>query len=206
MTQISQFRPFLAGLLGLAAFVLAAQGAARAETPELGPSIGSALPHDLAATDGAGVEQSFDALTGENGLAVFFVRSVDWCPYCQAQVLDVADRQSEFANRGVNVVIISHDTTEEAATFTQKNELAVPVIGDPSFEIINAFGVRNESYDESEFARGAPHPIMLFADADRIIRAKLYQEDYLANARSYRERPELDDFLTRIDEVFAADE
>ena len=41
------------------------------------PNVGSTLP-GLAVKDGEGTERSFESLSGEKGLLIFFVRSTDW--------------------------------------------------------------------------------------------------------------------------------
>jgi hypothetical protein len=46
----------------------------------LGPDTGTTIPHDLSLMNTSGKVENFDALKGDNGLAIFFVRSFDWCP------------------------------------------------------------------------------------------------------------------------------
>ena len=43
----------------------------------------------IALVDQAGKPETFSTLTGPNGLLLLFFRSADWCPYCQAQLIDI---------------------------------------------------------------------------------------------------------------------
>ena len=181
-----------------AAFVLIlfAAGAARAD--ELGPAVGETIPHDLSSMDSSGAEQSFETLVGENGMALFFVRSVDWCPYCQAQTIDISKAVDTFAERGLSVVFVSYDSTEEQAKFAEKRDIKQVMLSDPESEIIDAFGLRNESHTSGRYA-GIPHPAVFIVSSQREILAKLYEEDYLSNDKSYRNRPAVDRILEEAD-------
>lgn len=74
-------RGFLVHAL-LAAAVAAAAPAGAAASPhdtyDIGPAVGSATPHDLAAKDQEGRERSLRALTRARGLVILFNRSLDW--------------------------------------------------------------------------------------------------------------------------------
>lgn len=179
-----------------AAFALAAtSGAAQAE---LGPKIGSTIPHDLSATDSQGAARSLADLAGKNGLVLYFIRSVDWCPYCKAQTITVDAAQEDFAARGLSVVFVSYDSIEKQAQFAKQFDLRATLLSDPKSEIIDAFGLRNETHKEGRFA-GIPHPAAFVVTPDGKIAAKLYEEDYLTNDKSYRRRPEVSAVLAAAD-------
>jgi peroxiredoxin len=190
---------FVAGL-GAAQFGAALAG----DMAELGPPVGAAIPHDLSATAQDGSAQTFDSLAGERGVALFFVRSVDWCPFCKAQVIDVSERAGDFAERGLNVVFVSYDPPEAQAAFKSQQNIGPTFLSDSAIEIINAFGLRNENYEEGSRAYGVPHPAVFIVGNDRVIAAKLYEEDYATNSRSYSKRPAVDAILSAVDEAIAA--
>jgi thiol-disulfide isomerase/thioredoxin len=75
--------------------VLLTSAALAAESPIkiLGPEVGQRFPHTLAAVDQAGKTQSLKSLIGQKGLAVFFVRSADWCPFCKGSYTMLSDPQ-----------------------------------------------------------------------------------------------------------------
>ena len=44
---------------------------------------------------------TFAELAGANGLVLNFSRSVDWCPFCKAQTLQVDEAYAEFRRSGM---------------------------------------------------------------------------------------------------------
>lgn len=170
---------------------------------ELGPPTGAALPHGLEALDSSGAEQSFETLAGENGLVLFFVRSVDWCPFCKAQALEVNEARGAFEARGLSVVIVSYDSVEKQAVFAARNAIGVTLLSDPESEIIDAFGLRNEAHMSGRFA-GIPHPAVFIVGGDATILAKLYEEDFASDDKSYQRRPAVSAILGAADEALAA--
>ncbi len=169
-----------------------------AEAADLGPRIGAVIPHDLAASDSSGAARDFDNLVGPKGMALFFVRSVDWCPYCKAQTLSVDASRAEFAKRGLSVVFVSYDPVEKQKAFAQANKVGVTLLSDPKSEIIDAFGLRNERHVSGRFA-GIPHPAAFIVKPDRTIAAKLFEADYATNDKSYVNRPEVGAVLAAAD-------
>jgi len=185
-------RTAFAGLAALGALVLPAAA------QDLGPRLGARLPHDLAATDATGAARSFDNLVGPRGMALFFVRSVDWCPYCKAQALSVEASRAEFEKRGLSVVFISYDSVEKQRAFATDRGVEVTLLSDPKSEIIDAFGLRNEKHTSGRFA-GIPHPAAFIVKPDRTIAAKLFEADYTTNDKSYQNRPEVGAVLAAAD-------
>ena len=183
-----------------AVLLLASPPFAKAE--ELGPAVGEIIPHSLEISDAAGEPQSFETLVGENGMALFFVRSVEWCPFCKAQAIGVNEARAEFEERGLSVVFVSYDPAEKQTAFVKQNDFAPPLLSDPRSEIIDAFGLRNEAHKEGRFA-GIPHPAAFIVAPDRTIIAKLYEEDYASNDKSYRNRPAVDAVLAAADAALA---
>jgi len=165
---------------------------------DLGPKVGALVPHTLAATDANGAPRNFDNLVGPKGMALFFVRSVDWCPYCKAQTLSVDAARAEFEKRGLSVVFVSYDSNEKQKAFAASRELGVTLLSDPKSEIIDAFGLRNAKHTSGRFA-GIPHPAAFVVKPDRSIAAKLYESDYQTNDRSYVNRPEVGAILAAAD-------
>ena len=119
--------------LAIVAVLLTAVALA-AESPVkiLGPEVGQSFPHKLAAVDQAGKTQSLKSLMGEKGLAVFFVRSADWCPFCKGQLVDANRHLARFRELGVSVVSISVDEVAPIAAFApDRGESVATLIKDP---------------------------------------------------------------------------
>ena len=168
---------------------------------DLGPAVGATIPHDLTATTASGEATTFVDLAGEKGLALFFVRSVDWCPYCKVQAVDVNERVSDFRSRGYSVAFVSYDAPAKQRPFVKKWKFQPALISDEKIEIIEAFGLRNESHKEGSRFYGIPHPAVFIINNDKSIAAKLYEEDYAVNDKSYRDRPAVDLILDAIDKA-----
>ncbi len=181
-----------------AAFAVASAVFAPANAGELGPKIGAAIPHTLSASDANGAAQTFDSLVGPKGMALFFVRSLDWCPYCKAQALSVDAARADFDKRGLSVVFVSYDSAAQQKAFATGKTVSVTLLSDPKSEIIDAFGLRNEKHTAGRFA-GIPHPAAFIVRPDRTIAAKLFEADYATNDKSYVTRPEIGAVLAAAD-------
>lgn len=182
-------------ILSISLFTVATQA------QDLGPAEGEKIPHDLSLITTAGKVENFDDLKGENGVALFFVRSFDWCPYCQRQAIEVNGRAQEFRDRGFTPIFLSYDSPEIQKEFYEKNEFTMPILSDDENVVINAFGVLNaDSISERNPLYGYPHPLVFIIDPDGTIQSKLYIEKEDGSFGSnYRERPEIDDILAAID-------
>ncbi len=170
---------------------------------ELGPPVGAVIPHDLSTMDAEGAARDFDGLAGEKGMVLVFIRSLDWCPYCQSQTLDITKRAEEFEAKGLNVVFLSYDSQEIQTRFKKKWRIDPTILSDADSEIINAFGLLDESYDPKGRYYGVPHPAVFIVNDDKTIAAKLYEKDYLSNEKSYRNRPAVDVILDAVEAAAA---
>ena len=56
---------------------------------DLGPPVGAITPNVGTSLDQTGKPHQLTHLMGRNGLVPFFFRLADWCPYCQAPLIDV---------------------------------------------------------------------------------------------------------------------
>ena len=179
-------------LLGIVTVAVSLTSLAQEAIP--GPQVGERFPHDLSAPDQYGQVQTIATLMGEKGLAIFFVRSADWCPFCQRQLGDVNDRLPDFQALGLNVVSVSVDQIEHTAAFTKEHDVKYPMLADPTGAINLELGVRDEQYPVGSKAYGVPRPILYILDTDRTIRAE-YMEP------TYRTRPDLNVVLADVAEL-----
>lgn len=182
-------RPILFALLTLIAFVPAASAK--------GIEVGKAIP-SITAKDQTGKEQSFDSLKGSKGLTLVFVRSVEWCPFCQRQVMDLSENAKKFKDAGYPVVAISYDSTDKLAQFTAKFKTGIPLLSDPRSDVIKAFGIFNDNYAKGTMAYGTPFPGVYVINADKTVRAKFFKE-------GVQDRPTVDELLATMKEPVAMD-
>ncbi|MBL9194960.1 MAG: peroxiredoxin family protein [Opitutaceae bacterium] len=156
-----------------------------ATTAEPGPKVGqAAAAFTLPAP--AGGDVSLASLTAAGPVAVVFVRSADWCPFCRKQLEELQKELPSLQSAGIQVVAISYDSPTVNLAATKKLGLTYPLLSDSGSKIIDAYGLRNEQAKGR--AEGVPHPAILVVDRKGIIRSKLMRENY-------RDRPAASEIL-----------
>ena len=172
--------------VALCSVILAVAGCDSADQP--GPPVGVKFPHGLSAPDQTGRRQTLESVMGEKGAAIFFVRSADWCPFCQGQLVDANRHLAQFRKLGINVVSVSVDDVEEIAKFAAAQKIEYPMLADPSGDINLSLGIRDEQYPVGSAQFGVPRPTLYVVDRAGTIRLR-YMEP------TYRTRPDLDAVL-----------
>jgi peroxiredoxin len=149
-----------------------------AQAQEFGPRIGTKVPDIGTPSDQTGAQRSLSSLMGDKGLVLFFFRSADWCPYCQAQMMDLNTANAAIERRGYKMAGISYDTPEILSTFIERRNIAYTLLSDPKSEIIDRYELRDPQYRPGSRAYGVPRPIILVIERSGTIKAKLYEETY----------------------------
>lgn len=159
-----------------------------------GPAVGDAFDAALTEPDQSGQTRSFDALLGDKGMVIVFVRSADWCPFCQRQLVDINRRLPEFEALGLSVVSVSVDDVAEIAAFASDQDIRYTMLADPGGDVNKGLGIRDEQYPVGSAAFGVPRPTLYVVDRSGTIRAR-YMEP------TYRTRPDLDTVLKEADNL-----
>ena len=180
-----------AGLLALMALLLAPPAAA---AEDLGPAVGTPAPDIGTRLDQAGKPHQLLDLMGPNGLVLLFFRSADWCPYCQAQLIDINGGAAEIEKRGYRLAGLSYDTPEILQAFTLKRHLTYTLLSDTKSEIIDRYNLRDPQYPPGSRAHGVPRPIIFVLDSQGLIKAKLYEE-------SFKNRPPVGAVISKLDQL-----
>jgi peroxiredoxin len=149
-----------------------------ASVEDLGPPVGVKAPDIGTRPDQTGKPRTLPDLMGKNGLVLMFFRSADWCPYCQAQLIEVNSGVAEIEKRGYRVAALSYDSPEILQAFTAKRHIAYTFLSDPKSEVIDTYKLRDPQYKPGSRAYGVPRPIIFVLDKDGVIKAKLYEESY----------------------------
>ena len=113
---------------------------------DLGPPTNTRAPTIGAPLDQTGKPRSLASLIGEKGLVLFFFRSADWCPYCQAQMMDLNTGVAEIEKRGYHLAGISYDSPQILATFIERRNIKYTLLSDPKSEVIDRYGLRDPQY------------------------------------------------------------
>jgi peroxiredoxin len=174
--------------------LLALLGPLANSAEDLGPAIGTTAPDIGTRLDQLGRPHRLADLMGRNGLVLFFFRSADWCPYCQAQLIDVNGGVGEIEKRGYHVAGLSYDSPEILQAFTVKRHLTYTLLSDPKSEIIDRYKLRDPQYPPGSRAYGVPRPIIFILDPSAAIKAKLYEE-------SFKNRPPVTAVISKLDEL-----
>jgi peroxiredoxin len=181
---------FIASALAIGGLLLCGV-AARAQSPGWtppGPAVGSTFAEPLALQDQSGQARTLKGLMGRNGVAVFFVRSADWCPFCKSQLVAVNKRLAEFTQLGLGVVSVSHDTPDKLVPFHASQNIGYTMLADPDGAVVEKMGIRDLQYADGSKAFGVARPMVFIIGPDMKIVRKYAEE-------SYRDRPDLDRIL-----------
>jgi peroxiredoxin len=140
--------------------------------------VGDAIPTNLEFKDQNGKAQSFSKLTGDKGMVLVFIRSVEWCPFCQKQVIELNKNKKKFSDMGYSVVTVSYDQIEHMKKFVTTNNPKITLLSDPASESIRAFGILNTNSAKGTMSYGIPYPGVYLVDKDKKVQAMFFKEGY----------------------------
>ncbi len=189
---------FLAIVGSAATSAQPATEAAMDAASEFGPAVGETAPA-FTVSDSTGASRSLEDLTGENGVVLYFNRSLDWCPICLRQALEVNGALESFEAIGWSVAIVTYDTPDTLARVAEQRQLDVTLLGDSEIEVIDAFDIRDPIYaDPDHMAHGVPYPIAFAIRPDGTVAAKFWHEAGLGQRRGYATRISTDDVIAAL--------
>jgi len=145
---------------------------------DLGPAINAKAPDIGTPPDETGTPRPLASLMGEKGMVLFFFRSADWCPFCQAQMMDLNTAVAGIERRGYKMAGISYDTPAILKTFIERRNIGYTLLSDPKSVVIDRYKLRDPQYPPGNLAYGVPRPIIFILDKNGVIKAKLYEETY----------------------------
>ena len=187
----------LCAVIGAALFgLIVGPSSSVSAAEDLGPAIGARAPDIGSPPDQTGAPRTLQSLMGQNGLVLFFFRSADWCPYCQAQMMDLNTAVAAIERRGYRMAGISYDSPQILKTFIERRQIGYTLLSDPKSQIIDRYGLRDPQYPPGNLAYGVPRPIIFILDKTGTIKAKLYEE-------TFTKRPPASLVIGTIDKVAA---
>jgi peroxiredoxin len=177
-------------------FLIFGLTASLAATPDfdLGPPTGTKAPTIGTPFDETGKPRSLESLMGDNGLVLFFFRSAAWCPYCQAQLIDLNSGVADIEKRGYHLAGISYEPPPVDADFIAKRDIKYTLLSDPKSEVIDRYNLRDPQYPPGNRAYGVPRPIIFILDRNGVIKAKLYED-------TFKKRPPVGLVIETLDKV-----
>lgn len=172
-----------------------AAAAASQAAAGFGPAVGDSAPA-FTLTDAAGAERSLADLSGANGLVIYFNRSLDWCPICLRQTLEVEAELDAFAQAGWGVAVLTYDSQDTLARVADQRQLTVTLLADEGSVVIDAFDVRDPIYsDPGHMAHGVPYPIAVAIRPDGQVAGKYWHEAGLGDQRGFATRVTTEDVI-----------
>ena len=121
---------------------------------------------DFSAVTTTGETVSFADISGENGAVVVFSRSLDWCPYCKAQALELETVTADLEAQGWPLNLITYDAPEILAAYSAEKSLSYTLLSDTDSAMIDAYGLRNTEMPAGSRFDGVPHPAIIYVKAD----------------------------------------
>jgi peroxiredoxin len=148
-----------------------------------GPALGSQFPGLRASYQGREITL-LDEFAGKNGTVFIASRSLDWCPYCMRQMIQLQDNAAAFAAAGIGLVAITYDEPRLQQAFIDKFDITIPVLSDNNALSFKTLGILNEDYQSGDSRYGIPHPGMIVVNPEGEVVGKLFLEAYSSRVDS----------------------
>jgi len=142
-----------------------------------GPAVGSRFPGLQASYQGRTITL-IEEFAGANGTVLIASRSLDWCPYCMRQMIQLQENKADFDAAGIGMVAITYDEPALQQAFLEKYGITIPILSDTNALSFKTLGILNENYQPGDFQYGIPHPGMIVIDPQGKVVGKLFLEAY----------------------------
>jgi peroxiredoxin len=142
-----------------------------------GPALGSRFPGLRASYQGRDITL-IEEFAGRNGTVFIASRSLDWCPYCMRQMIQLQQQQKEFEAAGIGLVAMTYDAPQLQQAFINRHGISIALLSDTDGLSFKTLGILNEQYRRGDSEYGIPHPGMIVVDPQGVVAGKLFLEDY----------------------------
>ena len=148
-----------------------------------GPALGSRFPGLRARYQGREITL-IEEFAGVNGTVFVASRSLDWCPYCMRQMIQLQANSAGFAAAGIGLVAITYHSPQLQQAFIDKFGITIPVLSDNNGLSFRTLGILNDQYQPGDRQFGIPHPGMIVIDPAGVVVGKLFLEAYSSRVDS----------------------
>ena len=155
----------------------AQQAGTTIDVSRLGPQVGQQIP-DFRLQDAQGKTWTRDSIMGPNGAMLVFSRSVDWCPYCKTQMIELQGRLRELKEKGLGLAVITYDSPAVMADFSGRRGITFPLLSDSGSQTIKAYGILNTTVAEGTNNYGIPFPGTFLIDRTGKVTSRFFEEAY----------------------------
>ncbi len=160
------------------------------DVQRVGPQVRSMVP-GFTLSDQGGRQRSLRSLMGPKGLMLVFSRSVDWCPYCKTQMVEIQGRLEELRRSGLGVAVITYDPVSVLADFSRRRAITFPLLSDPGSAVIRRYGILNTTVDPANELFGYPFPGTFMLDPAGTVTSRFFEP-------AYQERSTVSSLLVRL--------
>jgi peroxiredoxin len=148
-----------------------------------GPALGSRFPGLRATYQGKDVSLIAE-FAGENGTVFIASRSLEWCPYCMRQMIQLQEHKAGFDAAGIGMVGITYDDPALQRAFIDKFGITIPILSDIDALSFKTLGILNREYQPGDSHYGIPNPGMIIIDTRGVVVGKLFLEAYSSRVDS----------------------
>ena len=143
----------------------------------IGPEVGALAANSDLKDDMGTTLKLFDQM-GESGIAIAFVRSLGWCPFCKKQIRLLDEVRDKLAGLGWNIASLTYDTPEVLQSFREKTGVSLDLLSDEGSVAIDAYNLRNKGVKPGGKSVGVPHPAVVFVGKDGTVKEMLRHNGY----------------------------
>jgi peroxiredoxin len=144
---------------------------------DVGPAPGSHFPGVRARYQGEQITL-LDRFAGHNGTVLVSSRSLDWCPYCKREMLQLQAHKAAFDEAGIGLVAITYDPPALQQAFIDQHGITIPVLSDIDALTFKTLGILNPDYGPGDPHYGIPAPGMIVIAPNGKVAGKLFLEAY----------------------------
>jgi peroxiredoxin len=117
-------------------------------------------------------EFSLQTMLKKGPVALVFVRSVQWCSYCQLQTVQLSQNLEKIQAAGGQAVMVCYDSPEKVKRFAERGKIKIPVLSDSDSKTIEAYGMRALSGAGDQLGSSKHGTFVI--DQSGIVRSKPY--------------------------------
>lgn len=121
---------------------------------------------------------SLDGLEGVKGTVFVASRSLQWCPYCMRQLIQLEENKQKYIEAGIAIVAMTYDSPELQQDFVNRQGITIPVLSDVNAQSFKILGILNTNYLPDDEHYGLPFPGMIVINNEGVIVGKLFIEAY----------------------------
>lgn len=152
--------------------------------------VGNLLP-DFSLQDHNNLRLYAEELKGTQSVIMFF--RGNWCPFCVAQIEEVAKQYETLRRKGVKVILISSQPLEKSAALAERLKVPFAFLIDEKNELADEWGIASPKglpfgFELLGYEKNVAAPTVLVTDADNRI-------TFVDISGDYRIRPESLEFL-----------